>query len=239
MTEATDGRKRVALVTAASRGIGAGIARRLHRDGYRLALFARSAEVEELAGELDAIAVRGSVTDPAALERFAASAMDRYGRIDAVVVNTGHPPKGELVEIDDEAWHGGLDMVMLPTVRLARAVTPVMEAAGGGAWVNISTFGALEPSPSFPVSSALRAALGAFTKLYADRHAAAGIRMNSVLPGFVETYPIDEAVRDRIPAGRSARVEEIAGTVAWLLSDDAGYITGRNLVVDGGLTRGW
>lgn len=229
----------VALLTAASRGIGAGIARRLHRDGYVPAMLARSAEVEALADELDGLAVRGSVTETGDLDALVATAMQRYGRIDAVVVNTGHPPKGDLLDLTDDDWHTGLDLVLMATVRLARRVTPIMEAAGGGSWVNISTFGAREPSAAFPVSSALRAGLGAFTKLYADRYGGSGIRMNSVLPGFVETYPIDDAVRQQIPVGRAARVEEIAGTVSWLLSADAAYITGRNIVVDGGLTRSW
>lgn len=237
MKEPADGR--VALVTAASRGIGEGVARRLHRDGYRLALLARSAGVEALADELGGVAVRGSVADPAALSGLVDAALGRYGRIDAAVVNTGHPAKGELLDLTDDDWHAGLDLLLLPTVRLARILTPVMDAAGGGAVVHISTFGAREPSLAFPISSALRAALGAFTKLYADRFAPAGIRMNAVLPGFVDSYDVDEATRARIPMGRPARVDEIAGTVAWLLSHDAAYVTGRSLVVDGGLTRSW
>ncbi len=234
-----NGEGRVVLVTAASRGIGEAVARRLHGDGYRLALLARSAEVVELARELDAVAVQGSVTEPADLQRLVDEAVAGYGRVDGAVINTGHSAKGELLELTDEQWHAGLDLLLLLTVRLARILTPMLESRGGGALVNVSAFGAREPSLDFPISSALRAALGGFTKLYADRYAAAGIRMNAVLPGFVDSYPVDAATRSRIPAGRPARVDEIAATVAWLMSDDASYVTGQSLVVDGGLTWGF
>lgn len=227
----------VALVTAASRGMGAAIARRLAADGYRLALLSRSSDVQALADELGAHAVLGSVTNPADLDRLAEEALAQFGRIDAVVNNTGHPPKGDLLSLTDSDWHDGLDLVLLNVVRLARRVVPVMEQQGGGAFVNISTFGAVEPSLSFPISSALRAGLGAFTKLFADQYGAAGLRMNDVLPGFIETYPVDDATLAQIPAGRPGSVEEIAGAVAFLLSEDAAYLNGQRLRVDGGLTR--
>ena len=154
-----------------------------------------------------------------------------------LVCNTGHPPKGDLLGISDNAWHEGLDMVLLNVVRMARLVTPWMEKQGGGSIVAISTFGAVEPSLSFPVSSVLRAGLGAFVKLYADRYGDSGIRINCVLPGFIETYEVAEEIRAQIPLGRPGLADEIAGAVAFLLSDDAGYVTGQSLRVDGGITR--
>jgi NAD(P)-dependent dehydrogenase (short-subunit alcohol dehydrogenase family) len=229
---------KVAIVTAASQGIGAATARKLGQQGYRLALLARGEGVVALAAELDGIAVRGSVLEAADLERLVQATLDRWGRIDAVVNHTGHPPKGALLEIPDADWHQGLDMVLLNVVRMARLVTPVMERQGKGAIVNVSTFAAFEPDPDFPVSASLRTALASFTKLYADRYAKAGIRMNNMLPGFIDSLPEKPDRKARIPLGRYGRMEEAAATIAFLLSDDAGYITGQNLLVDGGLVRG-
>lgn len=227
----------VALITAASKGMGAACARELARRGYRVSLMARSADVETLARELKGGATRGSVDSADDLERFVSETLAAYGRIDAVVNNTGNPPKGPLLELSDADWHTGLDMLLLNTVRVARLVTPAMRAQGGGAFVNISTFAAFEPDARFPISCSLRAALGSFCKIFADQEAPHGIRMNNLLPGFIDTRPVNEAVRAMIPAGRYGRAEEIATTVAFLLSADAGYITGQNLRVDGGLTR--
>ncbi len=227
----------IAIVTAASQGIGAATARELADDGYQVVLMARSDSVHTLARELGGRAVTGSVTDPGDLARLVDLAGDEYGRIDAVVNNTGHPPKGELLDLTDDDWHAGLDMVLLNVVRMARLVTPMMKQQGRGAIVNVSTFAAYEPRPAFPVSATLRAALGSFAKLYSDRYAPHGIRMNNVLPGFVDSYAIDEATRQEIPLGRPATTTEIAKTIRFLLSTDAGYVTGQNIRVDGGITR--
>ena len=142
-----------------------------------------------------------------------------------------------LLDILDADWHLGLDMLILNVVRMARLVTPIFIKQGGGAIVNISTFSAFEPNLNFPVSSTLRSGLASFTKLYADRYAEFGIRMNNVLPGYVDNYPISEANIAKIPMKRYAKVQEIAKTVRFLLSDDAGYITGQNIRADGGVTH--
>jgi NAD(P)-dependent dehydrogenase (short-subunit alcohol dehydrogenase family) len=227
----------VALVTAASRGIGAACARVLAERGYRLGLLARSPDVMALARELGAVAVEGSVSDPAALERLVAAAMDAHGRIDALVNNTGHPAKGDLLALSDDDWLGGVDLLLLPVVRLARLVTPILQRQGGGAIVNVSSLWAVEPHLDAPVSSTLRAALSAYTKLYADRYAKERIRMNCLLAGFMTTYPVAEKFRSAIPMDRVAEPEEIARVAAFLLSPESAYITGQSIRSDGGLTR--
>ncbi|HET9984833.1 MAG TPA: SDR family oxidoreductase [Longimicrobiales bacterium] len=229
--------RQVAIVTAAGKGIGAACATELAARGYAVALMSRSDEAEALARRLGGVGVVGDVTRPADLERLVAATLDAYGRVDAVVNNTGHPAKGELLEISDEDWHQGLDLLVLSVVRLARLVTPVMARQGGGAIVNISSFVAVEPGIGRPVSAAMRAALGAVTKEYADRYATAGIRMNSVLPGFVDSHPVGDDVLASIPMGRAGTLAELARTVAFLLSPDAAYITGQSVRMDGGLTR--
>jgi NAD(P)-dependent dehydrogenase (short-subunit alcohol dehydrogenase family) len=229
---------RVAIVTAAGRGIGAAIARELAAEGYALALLSPSGAAERLAGELGALGFTGSVTEPSDLERVVDETLGRFGRIDAVVNNTGGVPKGDLLDHDDGAWHASLDMVLLNVVRMARLVTPEMLRQGRGSIVNISTFCAFEPSLDFAISSTLRAGLGSFTKLYSERYAADNIRMNCILPGFVDSLPHGEDKAGRIPMRRIGMVAEIAKTAAFLLGDGAGYITGQNIRVDGGLTRG-
>jgi NAD(P)-dependent dehydrogenase (short-subunit alcohol dehydrogenase family) len=229
--------EKVALVTAASRGMGAACARELAARGYALGLLARSEDVETLAQEIGGFAVRGSVDSAADLEALVAAALERHGRVDAVVVNTGHAAKGELLALTDDDWHRGLDLLLLPAIRLARLVVPAMLERGAGAFVNISSFAAVEPGLRFPVSGAVRAALGGFAKLFAQRYARVGLRMNNVLPGWIETYPVDAESLAAIPAARAGAPEEVAKAAAWLLSDDAAYVNGQSLLVDGGLVR--
>ena len=228
---------KVAIVTAAGRGMGAAIARELDAEGYALALLSPSGAAEKLAEQLGALGMTGSVTETSDLERLVDETLARHGRIDAVVNNTGGVPKGDLLEHDDAAWYASLDMVLLNVVRMARLVTPVMREQGGGAIVNISTFCAFEPSLDFPLSSTLRAGLGSFTKLYAERYAADNIRMNNILPGYIDSLPHGEDTAAKVPMRRIGSVAEIAKTTAFLLGEGAGYITGQNLRVDGGITR--
>ena len=229
--------EKVAIITAAGQGVGAAVARELAAVGYRVSLLSNSGGAAKLALELGGIGLTGSVTEPSDLAKLVDSTLEKFGRIDAVVNNTGHPPKGDVLDISDADWHLGLDMLILNIVRMARLVTPIFVKQGGGAIVNISTFSAFEPELSFPVSSTLRSGLAGFTKLYATRYAGAGIRINNVLPGFMDSYPESAEILAKIPMKRYAKVQEIAKTVRFLLSDDAGYITGQNIRADGGITH--
>ena len=218
--------------------MGAACARELAQRGYAVALVSPSGRAEDLAKEPRGLGLEGSVPKEADLETLVGETLDRYDRIDGVVINSpGHPPSGEILELTDGQWHEAPDLVVLNVVRIARLATPVMLQQGGGAIVNISTSSAFEPSAAFPLSSSLRAALAGFAKLYADRYAAEGVRMNNILPGFIENSEIDEETLRAIPMGRRGSVAEIAKTAASLLSGDSGYATGQNVRVDGGLTR--
>jgi NAD(P)-dependent dehydrogenase (short-subunit alcohol dehydrogenase family) len=227
----------VAIVTAAGRGLGAAVAKELAANDYQVALMSPSGAAEKLAESLDGLGLTGSVTEFDDIQGLVDATMAAYGRIDAVVNHSGHPPKGPLLEIPDADWHAGLDLIMLNVVRMARLVTPVMQSQGGGAIVNVSTYAVFEPEAAFPVSGPIRAALAGFTKLYADEYAKDGIRMNTLMPGFIDSLPETAERRARIPMGRYGTVTEIAKTVLFSLSPDAGYITGQNIRVDGGLTR--
>lgn len=229
----------VALVTAASRGMGRGIARELARRGWRLGLFSRSEDVVGLGEELGAHVCRGSTSDPDDLARFCQSSWEALGRIDAVVNNTGHPPRGGLLDVPDTAWHEALDLILLNVVRMSRLATPyLLRNPGGGAIVNMSSIAAVQPDLTHPVSSVLRAGLGGFAKLYAQQYARQGLRMNNLVAGRIESYPQPEERVREIPAQRLGTVEEVASYVAFLLSPEAAYVNGQNIVIDGGLVRG-
>lgn len=229
--------EKVALISAGGSGMGAAAARRLAQDGYRVAILSSSGKGEALAKELGGIGLTGSNQSNEDLQRLVDLAMQRWGRIDALVSSAGHGPRGPVLEISDEDWHTGMDVYFLNAVRPARLVAPIMAAQGGGAIVNISTAWAFEPAEMFPTSAVFRAGLASFTKIFADSYAAKNVRMNNVLPGWINSLPATEERRESVPMGRYGKAEEIAATIAFLLSDGAGYITGQNIKVDGGLTR--
>jgi NAD(P)-dependent dehydrogenase (short-subunit alcohol dehydrogenase family) len=217
--------------------MGAAAARRLARDGFQVAILSSSGKGEALARDLGGVGVTGSNRSEDDLQRLVGATMDRYGRIDALVNSAGHGPRAPVLELTDEQWHAGMEVYFMNVVRPARLVTPIMVAQGGGAIVNVSTFAAFEPDPVFPTSGVFRAGLSAFTKLFADRYAADNVRMNNVLPGFIDSLPEQEPFRERIPMGRYGKVEEVAELIALLASDRAAYLTGQNIRIDGGITR--
>lgn len=228
--------QKVCLITGAGRGIGAAVAREMAARGYRLALMSPSENCETLAAELGGIARRGVAQSAEDIAGLVDLAMARFGRIDAVLTHTGHPPKGDLLAIPDEGWDLAHDMILKFVIRMARLVTPIMEAQGAGSIVNVTTYAVTEPSLWFPASCAYRAALTSFTKMYSDRYGAAGIRMNCLAPGFTDSLDVGK-YGDLAALKRIGTVQEQAKAAAFLLGDDASYITGQTLRVDGGLTR--
>ena len=228
---------KVAIITAAGKGMGAACAKAFADSGYRVVLMSRSNDAIELANQLGGIGIQGSVLEEEDLASLVELAISSFGRIDVVLNNTGHPPKGDLLELTDEDWHTGMDLVLMNVIKMARLVTPLMQKQGGGSIINISTFAAFEPSLSFPVSSVMRTALASYTKLYAQEFGPNNIRMNNILPGFIESYPVADELKEQIPLGRSGKVKEVGETAVFLASEGAAYITGENIKVDGGITK--
>ncbi len=230
------GDKPVAMVVGGGSGIGADAARQLARRGFDVAVMSSSGKGEALGKELGGIGFTGSNLIKDDLQAFVDRASDQWGRIDALINCTGHGPKGAILEIDDNDWHLGMDYYLLNVIRATRLVTPLMQKNGGGSIVNISTFAAFEPDPDFPTSAVFRAGLASYAKLYSTEFAPDNIRMNNILPGFIDSLPEKEDRVARIPLGRYARVQELSEVICFFASDASSYITGQNIRVDGGLT---
>lgn len=226
---------KVAIITAASKGMGAAVAQKLASEGYKLSMMSRSEGIVTLSNALDAFSMQGSTDNAEDLRALVETTLIKYGRIDAVVCNTGHPPKGKLLELTDEDWSSGFNLALMNVIRMARLVVPKMKE--GGSIVNISTFGAKEPSLNFPISSVARTALSSFTKLFANEYGASNIRMNNVLPGFISSYPAAQETIDTIPMLRQGSPEEVAELVSFLVSEKSSYITGQDFLIDGGLVK--
>lgn len=227
---------KVCLITGGGRGMGAAIAREMASRGYKLALMSPSQSCETLAAELGGVARRGVAQSRDDLQGIFDLAMSRFGRIDAVLNHTGHPPKGDLLQISDQDWDLAHEMILKSVIHMARLVTPVMQAQGGGAIVNITTYAAFEPSAMFPASCVYRVGVSSFAKLYADRYGPDNIRMNCLLPGFTDSLDVGK-FGQQAALRRIGRVEEQAKAAAFLLTEDSSYITGQSLRVDGGITR--
>lgn len=228
---------KVAIITAGGSGMGAAAAKRLAADGFKVAILSSSGKGEALATELGGIGITGSNQSNDDLKRLVDATMEKWGRVDALVNSAGHGPRAQIVEITDEQWHTGLDVYLMNVIRPVRLVTPIMQAQKSGAIVNISTAWAFEPSSMFPTSAVFRAGLAAYSKIYADTYAGDGIRLNNVLPGWIDSLPATEERRDSVPMKRYGTSAEVAATISFLVSEGAGYITGQNLRVDGGITR--
>lgn len=230
-------KEKVCVIVGGGKGMGAAVAREMNKRHYRLALMSPSENCEKLANELDGIAVRGKAENTADTQALFDATMEKYGRIDSLLIHVGGPPKGDLLDIADEDWIKANEMVLLPVIRMSKLVTPIMKDQGGGSIVNITTFSAFEPSLTFPTSSVYRVGVSSFTKLYSDRYGSNNIRMNCLLPGFTDSLDLPQKFADMSTFKRLASAEEQAKAAAFLLSDDSTYITGQSIRSDGGVTR--
>ncbi len=229
--------EKVAMIMAGGSGMGAGAARKLSEEGYKISILSSSGKGEALAQELGGIGFTGSNQSSEDIQAIVDLTMQKWGRIDVLVNSAGHGPRAPILEISDDEWHTGMDVYFMSAVKPTRIVAPIMVSQNKGSIINISTFAAFEPDPVFPTSGVFRAGLAAYTKLFADEYAAKNVRMNNVLPGFIDSLPEKEEFRSRVPMERYGKTEEISATIAFLASDGAGYITGQNIRVDGGITR--
>ena len=231
------GAEKVAVITAGGSGMGAAAARRLAADGFKVAILSSSGKGEALAKELGGVGVTGSNQSNEDLATLVDQTIAKWGRIDVLVNSGGHGPRKPILEITDEDWHKGMDVYLMNVIRPTRLVTPHMQKQKAGVIINISTAWAFEPSAMFPTSAVFRAGLASYTKIFADTYAGDNIRMNNILPGWIDSLPATEERREGVPMKRYGKSEEIAATVAFLASEGAGYITGQNIRVDGGVTR--
>lgn len=230
--------KKVAIIMGGGSGMGADSARRLAADGFNVAILSSSGKGEALARELGGIGVTGTNKSSEDMQKLVDAVMEKWGRVDVLVNSAGHGPRAPVLEISDEDWHEGMEVYFLNSVRATRIVAPIMIKQKSGTIINISTFAAFEPDAVFPTSGVMRAGLAAYTKLFSDKYAADNVRMNNVLPGFIDSLPENPDFLAKIPMERYGKsYDEIAATVGFLASDGGAYITGQNIRVDGGITR--
>ncbi len=229
--------EKVALFIASGTGMGADAARHLSSKGFKVGIMSSSGKAESLAKELNGIGYTGSNLLTKDIEIFINKVILKYGRIDALINSAGHGPKGKILEITDEEWVKGMEVYFLNVVRSVRLVTPIMQKQNNGSIINISTFATFEPEFNFPTSGVFRSGLASFVKLYADQYAEYNIRINNILPGFIDSLPEKEEFKKRIPLKRYGKVREISTVVELLASNGGAYITGQNIRVDGGITR--
>ena len=229
--------KKVAAFIASGTGMGADAAKHLSSKGYSIAIMSSSGKGESLASNLGGFGFTGSNLIYDDMNKFLNETLSKFGKIDVLVNSAGHGPKGDILEIKDEDWIKGMEVYFLNVVRSSRIITPIMQKQKNGSIINISTFAIFEPNAHFPTSGVFRSGLSAFTKIYSDKYAIDNIRMNNILPGFIDSLPEKNEFLKRIPLGRYGKVSEISAVVEMLASDGGAYITGQNIRVDGGITR--
>ncbi|HEY1916235.1 MAG TPA: SDR family oxidoreductase [Streptosporangiaceae bacterium] len=253
--------QRTALVGGGAAGIGYAIAARL-APAHRVVITGRHADtLEKAAARLreqagaDVGTLVSDVADPDSAGAVMSAVADRYGPPDVLVLNAGGPPPGRILDVTDDAWRVGTELLLLGPLRLARLALPSMAARGFGRLVFITSTAVRQPQPDLAISVVLRAGVTAAAKLLSLEHAVDGVTVNCVAPGATDTQrrrdilmaradrtgrsfaDLDAADTDEVPAGRSGHPEEIAAAVAFLTSAVAGYVNGTVLTVDGGRTE--
>ena len=229
--------KKIAILTAAGTGMGADAAKNLASKGFSVSILSSSGKGEALAKDLGGIGLTGSNQSTDDLKKLVDMTFNKWGKIDVLVNSAGHGPRGPILELTDDDWYKGMETYFLNVVRSTRLVAPIMQKQKSGSIINISTFAVFEPDAVFPTSGVFRAGLASFTKLFIDQYSKDNIRMNNVLPGFIDSLPEKEGFKKRIPLNRYDKVKEISELISFLASDRAAYITGQNIRVDGGLTK--
>lgn len=229
--------EKVAVIVAGGSGMGAAAAEKMAADGYKVAILSSSGKGEALADRLGGLGITGSNQSVDDLQKLVEATMARWGRIDVLVNSAGHGPRAPILELSDDDWQRGMETYFLNVVRAARLVTPIMQKQGGGSIINISSAWTFEPTDMFPTSAVFRAGLASFTKIFADAYAADNIRINNVLPGWIDSLPKSDERRESVPLKRYGTAEEVAATIAFLASPGAAYITAQNIRVDGGVTH--
>lgn len=229
--------EKVAVIIAGGSGMGAAAAEKLAEQGFKVAILSSSGKGEALAQRLGGIGLTGSNRSVEDLRMLMDVTLTRWGRIDVLINSAGHGPRAPILELSDDDWQLGMETYFLNVVRAARLVTPIMQQQGGGCIINISSAWTFEPTDMFPTSAVFRAGLASFSKIFADTYAADNIRINNVLPGWIDSLPKTDERRASVPLKRYGTSEEVATTIAFLASPGAAYITAQNIRVDGGVTR--
>ncbi|MFN8058798.1 MAG: SDR family oxidoreductase [Vicinamibacterales bacterium] len=256
-------RDRVAVVAAASKGLGRAAADALADEGAKLVICARhGAEIQRAAREIadrTGAAVVAEVADVSLagdIDRLVARAVEVFGGVDVLVTNAGGPKAGPFTAVTDDDWHAGVELTLMSAVRLSRAVIPSMRARGGGRIIHITSVSVKQPIENLVLSNSLRAAVVGMSKTLATELAPDGITVNCVAPGYTLTERVAElneyvAAREgrpvaeidarllrSIPAGRYGEPRELAAVITFLASAPAAYLTGTTIAVDGGYVRG-
>jgi 3-oxoacyl-[acyl-carrier protein] reductase len=238
---------RTAVVCGASAGIGLACAESLAAEGANVVMLARRGDVlEREAARLGALAVEGDVTRAADLERLVAAAVDAHGGVDVLVLNSGGPPRTRAVDVSDDALEDAVRLLLLSSIRLVRLCRPHLEASGRGRVIAITSSSVKEPIDNLALSNAVRPGLVGWLATLARELGPSGVTVNAIAPGRIDTERLREVYPDGpteadvagIPLRRVGVPREIGDVVCFLASEQAGYVTGATIAVDGGLTRG-